>query len=499
MEQNNQEKQVKTKKSNPVLFLVAILLIAIIMISSSIGLYAWAKYTSSQSGNATAVIAKWSFDLKLKNGSAAETTETINLADTIDYTHVQTGRIAPGTSGEFQVIVNTTGTEVDCQYDVTIVLSNCPRNITFSRTDDSNPAVTTELSAGGADNSTTRILTFSRYLKAKGTNGNENGRHVETIAWDWPYEADVNETAANKTAWDTRDNQDNGLQTTMRITAKGTEMLQAPAPAATVQSLAQSGQIQQWDSVNYNPGTATTASINLPEGAAIEGAKLAAVALPSGATLSGTISADSATDWVVLDVNQTTGEVLIMPRTYSQTNLSLSGMDGYNNAIQALDTVAGIYKNDLYATSSRSLTVDDVNKVENYTPNGSVAQYSWNHKISLDSNLNIVNNDSVAVRTYKSTADTGYYSYSTNYFHNMKCWLASRCIFLDQNAFYVNVRYLENNNVNSGNLSGLYYISALSLGSNYSKSNPVVPVVTLKLGIQMTKDENDVWQLSIDQ
>ena len=39
-------------------------------------------------------------------------------------------------------------------------------------------------------------------------------------------------------------------------------------------------------------------------------------------------------------------------------------MDEYNNAIQALDEVASIYKNDAYATSSKSLTVDDVNKVE---------------------------------------------------------------------------------------------------------------------------------------
>lgn len=501
--ENNQPK----KKNAGLTALIALLLV-ITTVASCIGIYAWAKYITSQSGNATAEIAKWNFNLKLNKGDgvSTDTAGPIDLADTIDFTHVKSGTIAPGTNGQFQVIIDTTGTEVDLQYDVTIAISNCPRNITFSRVDENN--VTTVLSAGGAsNNSRSRTLSFSKYLHAKPTN--ENGRHVETITWNWPYSSNADEN------WDARDNEDNGLQVTMNITARGTEMLsdQSVPAADSVQAQAQSGAINRWDSVNYNPGTLTTASIELPDGTSIEGSKLASINLPSGVTLSGTISATEASDWVVLDVNQSTGEVKIIPRTYSSKNLTLNGMNGYNKAIQALNEVASIYLNPSYATSSRSLTVDDVNGVEGRDPTGAATgsasgtssgtasgngevTHSWSHRYGMDENLNIVDygEGNEEERTYVKTPATGYYSYNTENFGNWNCWLASRCVYLNSDTCDFNVRILYSGSVHYDSLFG---VTSDGIADDYSNSYPVVPVVTLKSTVHMDKDSNGVWQLSL--
>lgn len=232
MEQNNQ-----IKHKNKGLTFILVLLLTITIIASSIGLWAWAKYTSAQNGNATAQIAKWNFDLKLKEGkqNAVETSGPINLAST-QFNHVANDRIAPGTSGLFYVIVDTAGTEVDVLYNVNITLENCPRNIKFYRGTDATTGE--ELSLGGV-NSTSRSFSFSRYLQAKGTNGNENGKKEEPIYWVWDYSGAIEGSATTYDQWDTADS--NLGTTTMTITATGTEQLEPPAAPKAI-----------GDTVNYS-------------------------------------------------------------------------------------------------------------------------------------------------------------------------------------------------------------------------------------------------------
>lgn len=262
----------------------------------------------------------------------------------------------------------------------------------------------------------------------------------------------------------------------------------------SVQKLAQAGTIKRWDKIsNYDPGTTSIASVDLPEGAKIEGTKLASVSddLPSGASLSGTVTANQITDWMVLDVNPITGEVLIMPDASSQSNtyaqLTLSGKDGYNNAIEALNTVAGVYANPTYANSARSLTVEDVNKVENHTPDGDVAEYSWTHNYGMDENLNITGSDDATAtsQTYNSTATTGYYSYSAPSFGVLgDFWLASHCVDLGSGACDFDVRLLDNGLVG---YSVLFNVN--SSGGAYADGNTysVLPVVSLKSTVQLTQ------------
>ncbi len=203
--------------------LIAILL-TIIIVVLCIGMYAWAKYTTSKSGNGTAQVAKWYFDVKLKEGKtgATETTEPINLAST-EFNQVASGKIAPGTSGLFYLIIDTSGTEVDCQYDVRINLDNCPRNINFYRgtTSSGEP-----LSIGGT-NSTSRSFSFSNYLAVKkdnnGTIVNENGKHEEAIYWEWPYDGLIEGNSTTYDEWDTAD-ADLGT-TSMTINVTGTQVM----------------------------------------------------------------------------------------------------------------------------------------------------------------------------------------------------------------------------------------------------------------------------------
>ena len=267
-------------------------------------------------------------------------------------------------------------------------------------------------------------------------------------------------TALGTNATDVKQNADGTFEATgsktgriYTINKNGQVTVEEALTENAVASLAKAGEIQRWDKINYDPGNLTTASIDLPEGASIEGTKLASINLPSGATLSGTINASSASDWVVIDVNRTSGEVKIMPRAVSDVRLTLSGKEGYNNAIQALDTVAGIYLNPTYAKSARSITIEDINKVEDYTPNGTAATYTWNHRYGMNpATLDITDTGSdsnTPSQTYTSTATTGNYYYTANCFKDIQdFWLASRCVGLSSGACYFYVR-----NVSGGRMA----------------------------------------------
>lgn len=508
--ENNQPK----KKNAGLTALIALLLI-VTTVASCIGIYAWARYISSRDGNATAPVAKWNFNVNLKRGDnrVALSSEAIDLATTQTEasTHVANGKIAPGTSGQFQIEIDSSNTEVDFEYEVTIALANCPRNITFKRVDTAGTETT--LSAGGAENTLTRSgLTFKKYVT--NSENQTNGVRLETIKWDWPYSDE------NDAEYDTRDNADQNAinasqegKVIMNITVTGTEMLynpnasvaETPGTVAYQATHASTSGMARWQSVNYTPGEASISNdtLSLAGASLIGNTKVADI---NGAYLDGTISTKDAGDWVILDFDQTTGEVKIIPKEYSETTLQLSGMEGYNNAIAALDKVASIYKNDAYATSSRSLTVDDVNKVTGHTPDGEDVYYSWENDYGMDaSTLDIVQNggDIIEVasesgmvehKKYTSTLETGCYNYNATLAGYWSCWLASRCVELDSYNCNFCVRHMVNgSNVNFSNLFHVSYYVDSNDSSN--SDNRVVPVVTLKSDIHMTKD-NNTWILS---
>ena len=97
----------KQKKSVGTIALVILLLIVTI-VSLVLATYAWAKYTTTNTSNASANVAKWNVAFTPGNNNF-----------TGSYTHVSTGKIAPGTSGTFTVEVVPGTTEVCFDYTIT--------------------------------------------------------------------------------------------------------------------------------------------------------------------------------------------------------------------------------------------------------------------------------------------------------------------------------------------------------------------------------------------
>ena len=244
--QNADFTQVKnaTKKSSPGILLLCMFLIATIIVSSSMGLYAWARYTKAQSGNANAQVAKWSF--KLTNGTE-QVSETANLAitRTDGNSHVEEGKLAPGTYGQIPIGIDATETETNLEYTVTVSFTNLPTNLKlYSTYDSGNQTYSNPLTINRSG--TTATVQMSDYLTYEQA---QAGVQDLTMYWNWPYESAGNNAAEN-TANDRLDTQDAGKIVTMQITAVGTEVM------------GQTYRIQ----FNGNQGSGTMADMTVPYG-----------------------------------------------------------------------------------------------------------------------------------------------------------------------------------------------------------------------------------------
>lgn len=108
-----------------------------------------AKYATEVAGHAKGTAAAWSF-----TANAGEESTPLNLASTT-YTNVADGKIAPGTSGSFNIVLDGSGSEVGIDYTIQIVPaggSNIPANLTL--TDENGDALTDNTIAGAIDYST---------------------------------------------------------------------------------------------------------------------------------------------------------------------------------------------------------------------------------------------------------------------------------------------------------------------------------------------------------
>lgn len=93
----------------------------------------FAKYTSTVSGTATATAAKW--DVKFTKNDANKTTmenATINLTPKVT-TGKAENTIVPGDTGEFDIVIDGSNTEVDFNYSIylTAAEGNTLTGITF--------------------------------------------------------------------------------------------------------------------------------------------------------------------------------------------------------------------------------------------------------------------------------------------------------------------------------------------------------------------------------
>ena len=112
----------KRKKSIIVLSIFAAILLAFI------GGNALAKYQTQVSGQGVADIAKWVFKV---NGDSSSM-QTISLNKTYNATDLVNGKIAPGSKGSFDIVVNAEDSEVGVDYAVSFSNeTNKPTNLKF--------------------------------------------------------------------------------------------------------------------------------------------------------------------------------------------------------------------------------------------------------------------------------------------------------------------------------------------------------------------------------
>lgn len=108
-------------------------IITLILLSFACG-NTFAKYLSEYKSSASLEIAKWAVTNEFLVNGKSTSSSTINLANTYNSATLVNGKIAPGTSGNFEIKLDTTGTETGLDYEVKFenIKGNKPSNLVFT-------------------------------------------------------------------------------------------------------------------------------------------------------------------------------------------------------------------------------------------------------------------------------------------------------------------------------------------------------------------------------
>ena len=163
-------------KKKKILLIVAILLV--ILVSFFCG-RAFAKYKAEVKGSGTAEIANWVFKVNGKEDQI----QKIDLLSTYDNETLVDNKIAPGTSGKFDIILDATGSDVGVNYQVKFLNeSEKPQNLIFVY--DNNEYST--------------IQDLEQNLTGTIDANEENKTRTITIEWKWKYETGSTEEEINQ-------------------------------------------------------------------------------------------------------------------------------------------------------------------------------------------------------------------------------------------------------------------------------------------------------------
>ncbi len=156
------------------IFLILSLLLLIFLAG-----YSFAKYYTVVDGKGKVGIAKWSFIARDNNNDITN----ISLKDTASEVSLVDGKIAPGTFGSFDIIIDATGSEVGVDYDINVVSEdNVPTNMKFKQKDSSTSySNLKEL----ADTELNGSINLADSNKVK----------TITVEWEWPYETENGDAA----------------------------------------------------------------------------------------------------------------------------------------------------------------------------------------------------------------------------------------------------------------------------------------------------------------
>lgn len=149
--------------------IVVIFAISIALLISFIGGQSFAKYIGQVQGKGSAEIANWSF--KVNNNS--EEIQTIKLDSTINNSTLINNKIAPGTSGNFNITIDGSDSDVGIDYEIQFKNETTkPQNLKFEY----NNQVYNSIS--------------DLNEKIKGTiNADDKNKKINVnIKWKWEYE-----------------------------------------------------------------------------------------------------------------------------------------------------------------------------------------------------------------------------------------------------------------------------------------------------------------------
>ena len=460
---NNQTTKVKSKNKGAVVVLALALIVAIIL-----SMYAYSKYTSTLTGNGTSTVAKWSF----KVNEQTQTIPDINLGETMDaHSNVVDKKLAPGTSGHFDLILDGSGSEVAIDYNIKLAITQKPTNLKFYLDDKYQTPIS----------ETDGTLNIAGSIALEDV----NTPLTKTIYWQWPYETGKTSNEIDKN--DETDTKDSGKNVTMTITVTGTQRdpkSGAPEQEVKTQRLADVASVG--DKVNYNASSGETKTYTTEESL-------------TGSSTTTTFNSSDAMTWKVMSVDKTTGIVELMAENPTAKKVALYGKAGYKNAVTVLDKVGDVYGHGKGATGGRSITIEDVNKLENYTPkDDTTTSYTYTSGTFINDDGTETEASESNQVTLKYTASTQSkstnraYNYSTKNLKTSGFWLASPCINLHSNYCDFCVRSVDSGSVDN-------YFLFYSRGDEYGFDFSVVPVVSLKSNIQTSgKTESGEWNLVVE-
>lgn len=172
----------KNKSKKIIKIALALLLVVLIQ---TIGI-TYAKYIAEERGTGEASIAGWAFEMT-KNETE---TKNVELVNTVKKSTLVNGKIAPGTSGAFDLKIDATGSEVGMDYAINFANEkNKPQNIVF-------------IYNGNTYKSLSEIDCITGNIAYNATQKYE----IILIEWKWEYETgNTDDVILNNDKIDTQD------------------------------------------------------------------------------------------------------------------------------------------------------------------------------------------------------------------------------------------------------------------------------------------------------
>ena len=241
----------------------------------------------------------------------------------------------------------------------------------------------------------------------------------------------------------------------------------------------------------------------------------------STANTTSTLTQEKDLKWRLLDVQN--GQVRLISEVPTTSKITLSGYNGYNNAVKLLDDACStLYNNSKLASRVQNLKIEDITKYMTTQPTEGTTPYSptnikYPKILESEENQTVVNsttsnklgvskqdafvtgNDTSATSTLKRTywsqsmnstdsfTDSKYYELfiENNGSKYPTYWMSSRCVDADSDGASFNVR-----RVNSGNVNA--YTLYSSNGREYSLVYAFRPVITLNSNVQAISGDGSI-------